>query len=129
MKPYSTRLQAVAIGGAPCEFSWVGSSTLKFFLGKSKNAAPELYERASPISYVDADDPPFYIFHGKKDAIVPVSSTLKMYEQLQNAGIRSVRKEVEGKGHFATFSDFDYLEETLDFFDQVLAEKKDTAQD
>lgn len=120
LKNYSSAIQAAAIGGAPCEFSWVGSRSLAFWIGATKNARPKLYRRASPTEYVDKGDPPFYMYHGSKDALVPVSSTLAMRDKLKEFGIECHHVIVENRGHFATFSRFEYLDKALDFFDKTL---------
>ena len=64
----STRLQAVAPGGAPCEFSWIDddSRALAYWLGDSRQKNPEIYRAASPTTYITADDPPFYFFQGNR---------------------------------------------------------------
>ena len=118
LKTYSSHISAAAIGGAPCEFDWVGSVTLRYWIGATKNAKPDLYKKAAPLTYVDANDPPFYIYHGSDDALVPKSSTIKMHGKLSLVGVPSTYREVVGKGHFWTFSDFKYLEESVDFFDK-----------
>lgn len=120
LRCYDTCLQAVAAGGAPCEFEWVGSSTLAFWIGATKNHRPQLYHQAAPTTYIDKDDPPFFLYHGEKDALVPLSSTLIMRDKLKEAGIECTHETLQGKGHFWTFSDFGALDRVLDFFDRKL---------
>ncbi|MBM3204012.1 alpha/beta hydrolase, partial [Candidatus Woesearchaeota archaeon] len=48
---------------------------------------PELYRRASPISHVDRNDPPFLILHGSADATVPVEQSEILAEALKKAGV------------------------------------------
>lgn len=38
----------------------------------SLDEAPEAYEKASPMSHVSSDDPPFLVIHGNCDSLVPV---------------------------------------------------------
>lgn len=117
---YSTRIQAVAAGGAPCEFDWVSSNSLAFWIGASRKQQPELYLSASPTTYIDVTDPPFFLYHGEDDMLVPISSTLKMRDKLRQCTISCTHETVVNKGHFATFSDFDCLDRVLDFFDSTL---------
>lgn len=42
-----------------------------------------------PINYVDPTDPPFLIFHGQQDNVVPYCQSEFLYEKLQNAGVQS----------------------------------------
>jgi len=42
---------------------------------------------ANPMTYVDADDPPFLIFHGDKDPLVPFCQSEMFFKVLQNAKV------------------------------------------
>ena len=81
----------------------------------------KVYLAASPTSYLDADDPPFFLYHGTSDFMVPVSSPMKMKTALETVGIKVMMK-IGDKGHLSTFSDFDRLDEGLDFLKEVLCE-------
>lgn len=117
---YDSRLKAVAAGGAPCEFSWIGknSNVLAYWLGGSPNQKPENYKAASPTTYVTADDPPFYLFHGDSDIIVPKSTSKALYNKLQDAGVVSERSIDRSSGHIATFSDMQWMDKAIEFFDR-----------
>jgi len=43
----------------------------------------------SPITYVDPSDPPFLIFHGDKDNVVPHCQSELLYAALQKAKVQS----------------------------------------
>jgi acetyl esterase/lipase len=46
------------------------------FLGGTRAQAPELYKRASPVTYLSGGDPPLLLVHGEHDETVPfVQST------------------------------------------------------
>lgn len=64
------------------------SSSAKLMLGKSRDVAPELYKLASPITHVDAQDPPFLILHGTADKTVPVEQSEILADALQRAGVQ-----------------------------------------
>ena len=129
MKRIDTRIKAIAAGGAPCEFSWIDddSRVLSYWLGGSPDQKPEAYRAASPTTYVSPDDPPFFLFHGDSDLIVPASSPLKLHESLEKSGVSSKYFTAKGSGHLATFSDIDWMEKAILFFDKHLKEK-DAAQ-
>jgi len=42
---------------------------------------------ASPVSYIDASDPPFLLIHGEQDKTVPVSQSVLGAEKLKAAGV------------------------------------------
>ncbi|MHC5057317.1 MAG: alpha/beta hydrolase fold domain-containing protein [Planctomycetota bacterium] len=60
---------------------------------------PEAARRASPVTYVDADDPPFLIMHGTRDMTVPFGQSELLNEALRKAGVDVTFRPVEGAGH------------------------------
>jgi acetyl esterase/lipase len=56
----------------------------------SYNERPDLYYEASPINYVDGNDPPTLIFHGTSDELVPVSQSDMLKAKLDSLGVPSV---------------------------------------
>lgn len=54
---------------------------------------------ADPLTYVDANDPPFLILHGDADPLVPYCQSQKLYEKLQRFGVPSQFVLVPGAGH------------------------------
>ena len=127
MEKFETRIQAVAAGGAPCEFSWIDddSQVLSYWLGGSPIQKPDAYRTASPTTYVSADDPAFFLFHGTADLIVPASSSLKLHQTLEKTGISTQHYKAEGNGHFSTFSDIGWMEKAIEFFDDHLKNDKE----
>ena len=120
LQAYSSRVQCVVVGGGPCEFSWVKSNALKDWLGDNQEENPEVYTPAAPISYVSNDDPPFTFFHGTDDKVVPPETAKKMHQKLLDAGVKSEFNRVQGKGHFATFSDTRWMDDAIAFMDESL---------
>jgi len=57
------------------------------FIGHSYEEAPGLYSEASPVKYLDKDDPPVLIFHGTSDRLVPVSQSDDLKKSLDSLGI------------------------------------------
>lgn len=57
-------------------------------LGCNEDAcAPEAIRAASPLTYVDAKDPPFLILHGVDDKVVPVAQSRQAEARLKAAGV------------------------------------------
>lgn len=54
---------------------------------------------ASPLPYIDESDPPFLIFHGDKDNVVPYCQSEVLYEALQKSGVKSKFYKVPGGKH------------------------------
>jgi len=49
--------------------------------------APELYSEASPVRYIDKNDPPTLILHGTSDRLVPVSQSDNLKSKLDSLGV------------------------------------------
>ena len=118
----SPKVSAVAIGGAPCDFSWIApqSTVLKYWMQGTREAMPEKYSQASPVEHITKDDAPFFIFHGTRDFLVPVKSSSGFHEALLEQEIPSTLLTVEGAGHLYTFSKTDILRQMIPFFDKHL---------
>lgn len=56
------------------------------FLQGTYEEKTETYVKASPITYVDADDPPTLIIHGTIDSLVPVTQSDLLAERFQALG-------------------------------------------
>ena len=54
---------------------------------------------ANPLKYIQANAPPFLIFHGNQDRLVSPSQTLILHDALVAAGVRSARYVVDGAAH------------------------------
>jgi acetyl esterase/lipase len=115
------RLQAAVLGAAPIDlrrFPW--NLTFTRFLGASAGERPDVYALASPITFVTADDPPMFLYHGTGDWMVDVSQSQLMLDALQRAGVPSAYYESEG-GHFATFLfDDEQVSRAIAFLDRWL---------
>lgn len=99
----SSLVQAVCCSATPTDFSdWSGSSFRgeSTFLPGPPDSLAERVKKASPISYVRADAPPFLVIHGTADQTVPFSQGEKFVEALKQAGAKDVTfLTVEGAGH------------------------------
>jgi acetyl esterase/lipase len=69
------------------------------FIGAKYSEDPKAHERASPIGYVSKDAPPFLIFHGTTDFIVPIEQSRTLAAKLKDAGVPAKLVEVLGEGH------------------------------
>ena len=60
---------------------------------------PELIRMANPITYISADNPPFQIFHGDKDVMVPIGQGQLLAEALKAKGVSCEYTVLVGMGH------------------------------
>jgi acetyl esterase/lipase len=119
-------LKAIVAGGTPCEFSWIParSERLTFWLGGSRKQLPDVYKSASPTSFVDAKDPPIFLFHGKLDRIVPITSVEKMKERLDSTGVDSILHVIPNADHFGAFVNREARKLAIEFLDEKLSREQ-----
>jgi acetyl esterase/lipase len=101
----SSRVQAACSFFGPSDFvTWaktaprMGEMENKF-LGGTFARIPEVFARASPVTWVSADDPPLIIFHGDRDPVVPIQQSAIMHDAFTKAGLDSTFVTVKGAGH------------------------------
>jgi acetyl esterase/lipase len=59
----------------------------------------EKAKAASPITYVTSKAPPFLIFHGDKDSLVPCEQSEELQAALKKAGVKATLQVIKGAGH------------------------------
>jgi acetyl esterase/lipase len=90
-------------------------------LGNSPIIRPDLSDLASPVTYVDKNDPPFFIVHGEKDQDVPVSQSILLKSYLDVSGVKSQLTIVKDAPHYGPMFDTEEIrKKLLSFLDEVL---------
>jgi acetyl esterase/lipase len=93
------------------------------FIARSYAEAPELYREASPLTYLDPNDPPTMILHGTSDELVPISQSDTLKARLDQLGIPNVYYRVPLWPHTMDIvkrvNDFSQLKMN-DFFEKYL---------
>ena len=74
-------------------------SALTRLLGFPTLDRPDLAKKASPVTYIDKNDPPILILHGDADDIVPFWESRQFYSWLKLAGVKTELFKIEGAGH------------------------------
>ena len=88
-------------------------------IGGAVQSHQEAARRASPLTYVTADDPPFLIVHGDQDPVVGMQQSLLLHKALTAAKVPSTLTIVPGAGH-GQFRDPKIAESCIEFFERVL---------
>jgi acetyl esterase/lipase len=78
-------------------------------IGAKPLERPDLAKAASPITYIDKNDPPFIIFHGEKDNIVSNKQSKLFQAWLQYYGVKSEITIVKDAPHFGTMYDVEEI--------------------
>lgn len=106
----SSRVQAVVDWFGPTDFLHIGDAPSDIAHNASDSPESKLIggpvlenkdkaSKASPITYVSKDAPPFLIMHGDRDRTVPFSQSELLYEALKKAGVDAAFVPVKGAGH------------------------------
>ena len=91
----------------------------------AKNNGDAILKRASPVTYVSKDAPPFLILHGRCDSIVPWMQSQEFQEKMRAAGnfskLITVEKANHGfQGKNISPNQVEMVNLIADFFDHVL---------
>jgi len=84
---HSSRLQAVVPMYGVHDL--IAHAVDRDLLTGMSDADRKLCRSASPVTYIDKDDPPALILHGTKDRLVPVRQSTLLHAALQQAGVAS----------------------------------------
>jgi acetyl esterase/lipase len=109
---YSSRVQAVVDHFGPTDFLKMNDTDLadradvfspdsapSLFLGGPLREKADLARLANPITYIDPQDPPVFIGHGEKDAMVVINQSEILYEALKEAGVPVTFVRVKNATH------------------------------
>ncbi|HXF04639.1 MAG TPA: alpha/beta hydrolase fold domain-containing protein [Blastocatellia bacterium] len=99
---YSSRIQAVVDMFGPTDltaiFDGANPRLLEQVFGTTDRTS-EAVRRASPVTWVSRDDPPFLILHGERDPLVPPSQSQIFYDKLVQTGVPATLVMVKNAGH------------------------------
>ena len=106
----SSRVQAVVDWFGPTDFLQIGNAESDLqhnapdspeskLIGGAVLENKEKAAKASPISYVSKDAPPFLIMHGDRDRTVPFNQSELLYAALKKAGVDVTFVPMKGAGH------------------------------
>ena len=117
-----TRVRAIVAGGTPADLSlYEGGSLVPAFIGGTKTERPEAFRLASPVSHVNAGDPPVFIYQATLDGYVPFEQATHYKDVLDRHGIPNELFVIRGHGHIsAFFADGAAVEAALAFLDRYL---------
>ncbi len=90
-------------------------------LGAAPLTRPDLAKAASPVTYVDKNDPPFLIIHGEKDDIVSNKQSKLLHSWLKTEGVQNELIIVKDAPHFGTMYDVEEIKvKVINFLSNIL---------
>ncbi len=105
----------------PPEMRNQSTNAVAALLGGAVSNKLEFAREASPITYVREDSVPVLLFHGEKDALVPVAQSIALDSALRAAGAESTLVIYKDKGHAFGLDDAALLEVNK-FYDRCLGD-------
>ncbi|MFC1847338.1 alpha/beta hydrolase fold domain-containing protein [Chloroflexota bacterium] len=90
------------------------------FLGCHPAENPDLWNAASPINHVTADDPPLLLVHGELDQTAPIIKSEQMYEAYQQVGLEVTLVRISEAGHAFKQETPNPISPSLDEIDQII---------
>lgn len=120
--PPEVRVQAAVAASAPTDLTlYPTGKILPRFLGSTYRENPKIYRDASPVTYVSADDPPFFLYHGTDDKTVSPKHSENFKAALDRAGVRNEFIAVKGRAHASMLiRGGDAENAAINFLDSVL---------
>lgn len=104
-------------------FGAPGQTPEELLLGMKKTENTRKFILLNPITYIDSNEPPFLIFHGDADVVVPYCQSALLHDALIAAGVKSEYIQVPGGQHYANTHTDANIKKMVDFFNKA-AQKK-----
>ncbi|MEO6314087.1 MAG: alpha/beta hydrolase [Chitinophagaceae bacterium] len=95
----------IILGAAPDTAMNNERNPMSLLLGAMPLYRPDLAKIASPVTYVDKNDPPFLIVQGEKDESVPYTQSVLLQSWLKLAGVKNELIIVPGAPHYGPMFD------------------------
>jgi len=106
----------VILAGAPDTAINNDRNPVAILLGALPLKRPDLAKAASPVTYIDKNDPPFLIVQGEKDESVPYTQSVILQSWLQLAGIKNELIIVRGAPHYGPMFDTEVIRTKIFYF-------------
>lgn len=114
----SSAVQCVVDVSGPIDLSHDAGGVIAQWLGGPVTDHLDLAKQASPLTYIDKNDPPVLIIHGTADQLVDIHHAEMFDKALKDAGVPVEYMAVEGAGHGV--ADPAAYVRTAEFFDAHL---------
>jgi dipeptidyl aminopeptidase/acylaminoacyl peptidase len=132
---YSDRFKAVSVGAGIASWTtYYVSTDVHPFTRQYLEATPwedaEIYQKTSPITYVNRAKTPTLIQHGEFDRRVPISNAYELYQGLQDAGVETKLVIYKGMPHGITKPRLNrqVMQENLDWFNRWIWDEEPEAK-
>jgi acetyl esterase/lipase len=105
-------------------FGEPGSTPEEVLIGETKAEFTSKFVLANPITYVNSNTPPFLIFHGDADVVVPYCESELLHNALLASGVESEFILMPGGQHYTGVHTSENISKMVDFFNQISENQK-----
>lgn len=115
-------IKAIVAGGAPSNLAfWPAGKLTGQLLGGPVKGNEAIYREASPVTYVNKNSPPVFIYHGTGDTLVPLEHPKAFIAELGEKGVDHEVYWIKGRSHiFAHLFSAQAVPKAIDFLDKNL---------
>ena len=92
-------------------------------LGVKASENIDMFHLLTPLHYIDKNDPPLIVFHGKEDNVVPCCQGQELFDKLKEAGVKTDLTLVDGGGHGMNMYSEANLQKMVDFLNAAKSAK------
>ncbi|MEJ0101917.1 MAG: alpha/beta hydrolase [Bacteroidota bacterium] len=103
----------VMLAGSPDTSINNERNPISILLGALPLKRPDLAKQASPVTYIDKNDPPFFIVQGEKDESVPNTQSIILSSWLTLAGVKNELTIVANAPHYGEMFDVEVIRKNL----------------
>jgi acetyl esterase/lipase len=89
---------------------------ITLLLGGTVTDKPDLAKKASPVTYIDKNDPPFLIVQGEKDQSVNPDQSVNLSSRLKSAGVDNELIIVPDAPHYGIMFDAEFIRKRIFYF-------------
>lgn len=98
------KFKAVVVGGIPSYFpTYPKSPLITEYMGMKYFDNPKAWLEASPTTFVSAQSPPTFIYHGIDDSLVGIDQAQLLDQKLSEVKVKHEFVSLKGKGHISTY--------------------------
>ncbi len=88
-------------------------NAVSVLLGAMPLKRPDIAKKASPVTYIDKNDPPFFIVQGEKDESVPNTQSIILSSWLKTVGVYNELTVVPNAPHYGEMFDVESIRKNL----------------
>lgn len=97
-------IKGIVVGGTPSYLpGYPKSALITDLMGMTFDSDPKAWQAASPISFVNKNTPPTFVYHGQNDTLVGIDQAEMLVNKLNEVGVKNQFHVVKNLGHLTVY--------------------------